>query len=48
MVITRSLVTTLIGHVHMYRCNSELVSLYVGVNHSPIVYFYVKQKTESC
>ena len=37
-VITKPLVTTIIGHVHIYRCNSYVVSVYVGVNDSPIAY----------
>ena len=38
-------VTTVIGHVHMYRCNSDEVFEYVGVNDSPIAYSYIQQKT---
>ena len=41
IVIIRPLVTTVIGHVHMYRCNSDVVSVYVGVNDSPIAYSYI-------
>ena len=44
-VITRLPVTTVIGHVHMYRCNSDEVFEYVGVNDSPIAYSYIQQKT---
>ena len=44
-MITRLPVTTVIGHVHMYRCNSDEVSVYVGVGDSPIAYSYIRQKT---
>ena len=44
-VITRPLVTTVTGYVHMYRCNSDVVSVYVGVNDSPKAYSYIQQKT---
>ena len=30
---------------HMYRCNSDEVFEYVGVNDSPIAYSYIRQKT---
>ena len=29
----------------MYRCNSDEVFEYVGVNDSPIAYSYIQQKT---
>ena len=45
IVIIRPLVTTVIGHVHMYRCNSDVASVYIGVNDSLIAYLYIKQKT---
>ena len=44
-MITRLPVTTVIGHVHMYRCNNDEVSVYVGVGDSPIAYSYIRQKT---
>ena len=42
---TRLPVTIVIGHVHIYRCNSDGVSVYVGVNDSPIANLYIRQKT---
>ena len=38
-------VTAVIGHVHMYSCNSDEVFEYVGVNDSPIAYSYIRQNT---
>ena len=29
----------------MYRCNSDVASVYIGVNDSLIAYLYIKQKT---
>ena len=43
-VMRRLLVTAVIGHVHMCRCNSDEVFEYVGVNDSPIAYSYIRQK----
>ena len=44
-MITRLPVTIVIGHVHIYRCNIDEVSVYMGVNDSPIANLYIRQKT---
>ena len=42
-MITRLPVTTVIGHVHMYRCNSDEVFEYGGVD-SPILIHHTLDK----